>query len=126
MYNVVLLYIMKTEVLFIPAVNKEITFTIGENAQDNFDIIDDAHPNDLWFHIHNESSCHVIASMPRDEKLNKKQIHKIITQGSCICKKNSKYKSNKDVEIVYSYICNVVKTHIIGQVNVSNQKFITI
>ena len=117
---------MKTEVVFIPAINKEITFIIGENAQDNFEIIDDANQNDLWFHIHNESSCHVIACMPCHEKLNKKQIQKIIIQGACVCKKNSKYKSHKDFQIVYSQICNVVKTHITGQVTVSNQKMVTI
>lgn len=78
---------MKTEVLFIPALNKEITFIIGENAQDNFDIIDDLKPNDLWFHIHNESSCHVIASMPRDEKLNKKQIKKLLRKVRVYVKK---------------------------------------
>ena len=117
---------MKTEVLFIPAANKEITFIIGENAQDNFDIIDDAKQTDIWFHIHNESSCHVIASMQCDEKLNKKQIQKIVIQGACICKKYSKCKSNKEVQIIYSYIGNVVKTHITGQVVVTNEKIITI
>lgn len=117
---------MKKDVLFIPAINKDITFIIGQNAQDNFDIIDNAKPNDLWFHVHNESSCHVIASIPSDEKFNKKQIQKIVTQGACICKKNAKCKSNKEVTIVYTYVANIVKTHITGQVHLTNEKFVTI
>ena len=117
---------MKKEAILIPAVNRTITFIIGENAQDNFDIIDNAKHNDIWFHVHNESSCHVIASIPTDEKFNKKQINKIVIQGACICKKNSKFNSSKDLQIVYSNVCNVVKTHITGQVQVVNAKYITI
>lgn len=125
MYNKVL-YIMKSVFIFIPAVNKEIQFIIGNNAKENFDIIDSAKENDIWFHINNEPSCHVIAIIPINEKLSKKQLSKIVVQGACICKNNSKFKSCKNVEIIHSNILNVAKTQILGKVNVINGKHIVI
>ena len=77
---------MKTELKFISALNSSIEFKIGQNAQDNFDIIDESNPNDLWFHLYGESSCHVIAMIDPEVKLDKKQKRQIITQGALLCK----------------------------------------
>lgn len=121
-YNI----IMITKTIFIPAIKDEIEFYIGETAQDNFDMIDICKPIDLWFHIHNESSCHVIAIMPIDVKYTRNQISKIITQGALCCKEHSKYKSSKDVKICYTRLINIIKTHVIGQVIMKEMKLITI
>ena len=64
---------MKTELRHIPALNCEIQFVVGTDAQDNFVIIDSAEPTDMWFHLSGHSSCHVIAKMPQDITLDKKQ-----------------------------------------------------
>lgn len=117
---------MITKTIFIPAIKDEIEFYIGENAQDNFDIIDICKPIDLWFHIHKESSCHVIARMPVDIKYNRNQISKIITQGALCCKQHSKTKSKQNVEISYTRLINIVKTHVIGQVIMKEFKVILI
>ena len=121
-YNI----IMITKTIFIPAIKGEIEFYIGENAQDNFDIIDICKPNDLWFHVHKEFSCHVIARMPVDMKYNRNQISKIITQGALCCKQHSKMKTNKNVEICCTQLVNIVKTNVIGQVIMKEFKVIII
>lgn len=117
---------MITKTIFIPAIKDGLEFYIGENAQDNFDMLDICKPNDLWFHVHKESSCHVIAIMPPDIKYNRNQISKIVTQGALCCKEHSKQKSGKDLEICYTRLINIVKTHTIGQVIMKEQKLITI
>lgn len=117
---------MITKSIFIPALKREIEYYIGENAQDNFDILDICKPIDIWFHLDKESSCHVIANMPSDQKLNRNQISKIVIQGAVLCKQHSKMKSQKNVEICYTHIMNVVKTHIIGQVITKESKLIII
>ena len=117
---------MITKSIFIPAIKREIEFHIGENAQDNFDLIDMCKPIDLWFHIHKESSCHVIADMPTDVKYTKAQLSKIVTQGAVCCKQHSKLKSKQDVEICYTQLVNIVKTHVIGQVIMREFKIVTI
>lgn len=120
--------IMKSYNVFIPLMNKNILFIVGENAIDNFDVIDNADPNDYWFHINDGSSCHVVASMDLDNhiKLSKKEKKYIIKKGAEICKMKSKYKSNQYVSVVFTKIKNVVKTDIVGQVHLLERRLIEI
>jgi predicted ribosome quality control (RQC) complex YloA/Tae2 family protein len=117
---------MKTEIRHIPALNGEIQFIVGTDAQDNFDIIDASEPTDMWFHLSGHSSCHVIAKMPHDIALDKKQKLQIIKQGALICKQNSKRKSEQNVDVIYTTVSNITKTKIIGQVETTNVKHIDI
>lgn len=116
---------MKTKVLYIEGLNREITFHIGQNQNENFEIIDLGKPNDLWFHANNESSCHVVAILPED--IDKKDLRYIIKIGALLCKSNTnKLKSLNNVEIIYSQIKDVVKTLIPGCVKILNKKVIKI
>ena len=117
---------MKLESKYIASLKNSIDFKIGQNSQDNFDIIDISNPNDIWFHLYGESSCHVIASINPDIKLDKKQKRQIITQGALLCKQNSRHKSAKNVNIIYTEIKNIEKTEIVGTVHVNEQKSILI
>ena len=116
---------MQQEIL-IPSLQSKITYTIGKNAKNNFEIIDKAHEEDIWFHIEGESSCHVIASIPLDRKLDKKQLRQIITQGAVLCKSKSRYKSNKNVSVIYTKVENITKSEPIGTVIANNFKTIKI
>lgn len=113
---------MKTEFVNVSGIPDPIEFWIGSNAQDNFDMIDEAYSGDLWFHVNNESSGHVIARIPDKKELHKKQLNKIIIQGGVMCKKHSKYKSKQDLEIVYTRVFDIVKTHIPGKVILRSSK----
>ena len=106
--------IMKT--IAIQGSLKDVTFLVGTCAQDNFDIIDISESDDIWFHVRDGSSCHVIAKIPAGEKLDKKTIHKIIKQGALLCKQESRYKSTKNLAIIYTKLRNVQKTGIVGSV----------
>ena len=116
---------MKSEIISIDGEN--ITFFIGGNAKENFEIIDLAKSDDLWFHVDDLPSCHVIASISDiiDNK-SKKDIRYIVKQGALLCKKYSKYKSVSNLPIIYTYISNVHKTDIIGSVITTNSKIIKI
>jgi len=117
---------MKIISRFIPSLNREIPYLVGTNQQDNFDTIDESEEFDLWFHLNGHSSCHVVAKIPPDIKLDKKQKLQIVKQGALICKQNSKYKSETNLEIIYTTISNITKGTVIGQVNASNVKYITV
>ena len=117
---------MKIKEIYIPSISKTILYWIGSNASDNFQMIDDANINDIWFHIHNQSSCHVIGRIPDDLTLNKKQLRHIVTQGAVICKHNSKFASSSKLEIVYAKIQDVEKTEVVGRVQTQNSHIITI
>lgn len=128
---------------YIPSLKKNIVYKVGMNAKHNFEIIDEANPNDMWFHLHNVSSCHVIACLKNftyntldDEMpnyydfnfddLEKKQKQQIIKQGAILCKQYSRLKSENNVEVMYTKIQDVFKTEIEGSVITFKSKIITI
>ncbi len=109
---------------YINRLNETLTYYIGQNALDNFDIIDKSENDDIWFHLEGTSSGHVICKI--NNKYNKKELKYIIVQGAVLCKQYSKKKSDKKINIVYTRIRNVTKTNILGQVNIHDVKTITI
>jgi len=104
---------MKTEVISIPSLRCEITFTIGQNAEENDQIIDAACLNDLWFHVDNKKSCHVVATVP--DNFDRKNLRYIISQGAVLCKKHS-YPKEKNLPIVFTRVKNIQKTNTPGMV----------
>ena len=141
---------MRIVTRYIPSCDETVVYKVGKNAKNNFEIIDESHPEDIWFHLSNDSSCHVIAVMNFDhynnihngvtdpeqmnlrykfklEDLNNKQKTQIIKQGALICKQYSnKYKSQKNVEVIYTNIENVSKTNIVGSVLTCKTKSIIV
>ena len=85
---------------------------IGQNKQDNFDIIDMSLEHYIWFHVEHEPSCHVILQV--ENPLHKIPLQ-VLKRCAYLCKINSKAK-NKKSTIIYTPIKNVKKTNIIGQV----------
>lgn len=110
--------------IFIPKINLDVEFVIGKNAKENFEIIDEAEPHHIWFHIQGHSSCHVIAKL--EEELDKKDLRYVIKQGAVLCKQYSKQNNQKNVAIIYSYVENVSKSEPVGTVIVKNEKTINI
>lgn len=86
-----------------------IKLLLGQNAKENHLLIDDADPNDWWFHIDNHPSGHCIVECI---DINKELI---LAAGQFI-KENSKLKNNKKVKIIYTQIKNIKKTKNPGEV----------
>lgn len=115
---------------YIDTIKGNIEFRVGQHAQENFDLIDDSGPDDLWFHISQESSCHVVATIPHKDGVgmnyDKKTLKKIAIQGAVICKQCSRYKSEKNVSVIYTQIKHVEKKGHIGSVCVDEYKVLVI
>jgi hypothetical protein len=115
---------MKTESIFLEGLKREITFYIGKNKEENFEVIDMGSPDDLWFHANGEPSCHVVCAVP-DDVTDKKQLRYLIKAGALMCKNNTnKLKSLKNVSIIYTEIKNIEKTDTPGCVIAKNEKSI--
>jgi predicted ribosome quality control (RQC) complex YloA/Tae2 family protein len=112
------------EEIYIPKIHDSIHYCIGKNAFNNFQLIDSANDDDLWFHVNDMPSCHVIARMSAfsNKKIERKNMKYIIRQGALLCKKNSKYKAEKDLEIVYCKIKYIRKSKIPGSVYINEGK----
>jgi predicted ribosome quality control (RQC) complex YloA/Tae2 family protein len=111
--------------IFVPGLNKIIQFYIGKNAKHNNQIIDAANDDDIWFHVKDLPSCHIIAVIPEDI-IDKKDLRYIIKRGALLCKSRSKYTSIKKLDIVYTNVKNITKTEIEGTINITNEKIVTI
>ena len=143
MISIIRVDMKRTVTRFIPALKINLVYKVGSSAKNNFEIIDEADPNDLWFHLKDVSSCHVIACFKniqyttRDDELpncydinfddlEKKEKQQIIKQGALICKQYSKLKSAKNVPIIYTKIEDVQKTDVVGSVLTFKSKVIVV
>ena len=117
-------YMHSIEVKF-PNIDQPITFYIGQNAQDNFDIIDQSNENDIWFHLKDNPSTHVVAKMP--DEINKRQKLTIIKKGALLCKQyTNSIKKMKNIEFLYTSIKHITKLDKPGLVDALNTKSIII
>lgn len=95
--------------------NKIYKIKIGQNKQDNWDLIDASQLNDIWFHTSDYPSSHIVL-----ENIDNMTISgfpkQVIKRCACICKANSKAKAEKNVDIIYTPIYSIKKTNIVGQV----------
>ena len=86
-----------------------VTYRLGENAQENHLVIDEADPEDWWFHTDGFPSGHCIV-----EKIDIDI--EDIKFASNIIKENSKYKKQKNLRICYTQVKNLKKTKNPGEV----------
>ena len=103
--------------------NTTYTIIIGKNKHENWSIIDDASGTDLWFHISQMSSCHVI--LKNYEKINLVP-RQVIKRCAYLCKINSLAKTIAKCDVIYASISNVKKTLIVGQVTVEQYKTVSV
>ena len=96
-------------------VNNNITFKLGKNAKQNFELIDLASDNYWWFHIDCMPSGHCIVETDILDR-------EMIIFASNLVKEHSKSKDSKNVKIIYTQIKNIKKTKILGQVIIQNNK----
>ena len=85
---------------------------IGENAAENDDIVKNARQTDLWFHLADFPSCHVIIESSKDFPVTKNMINYC----AGLVKENTKYKNLSKVKVNYTSIKNIKRTEIKGQV----------
>ncbi len=119
---------MKTETIYFEKLGLDITYYIGKNAKDNFDVIDMGNPNDIWFHIEYLSSSHVVMILPEVEhKMDSKIYNTILKRGALLCKQNTKKMvSLHNVDITYTKLKDVLKTSRVGSVITQNSKTISV
>jgi predicted ribosome quality control (RQC) complex YloA/Tae2 family protein len=103
--------------------SNEYVIIIGKNKVDNFKIIDDAIHTDIWFHVSEMPSCHII--LKNDKKISEIP-RQVIKHCAYLCKINSKAKTLPTCDIVYTQISEVIKTDIIGQVLLKKSKKICV
>ena len=93
---------------------------VGRNAKENWELIDMSKHNDIWFHVADSPSSHVVLSVGDIKKPHRK----VIKYCAFLCKSHSKVKNMNKVSIVYTTINNIVKSKNVGSVITKNTKII--
>ena len=110
----------------------EIEFYIGKTAKENWELLDNAkaeNQNYIWFHLNSFPSPYVImwSSISNLEELIKtdnsenRTINEFLNFGASLCKAHSKYKSMKDLKIMYTTVNKLTKTDKVGEVNIKGK-----
>jgi len=96
---------------------EDVVYHLGTNAQDNWNILQNAQQNWIWFHLDNVPSPYVILTASLKELKGskyQKNWKNYIINGGVICKENSKYKNNK-MSIIWTEVKNVKKGSQLGE-----------
>ncbi len=90
---------------------------IGRNAKENTEIVKEASEFDVWFHMKDSPSCHVVL----ENNIQLKQVPRtVLKHCGFLCRQHSKVQLHCD--IIYTQIKNVKVTIIPGQVIIKNYK----
>ena len=105
--------------------NRNYLILIGENAKENWKIIDESDNFDLWLHIDDKASCHVIIKeiLNKNNAISLEYPRNVVIEASKYCKIYSNSKDDK-IKIVYTIIKNITKGKVVGEVYVSNEEYI--
>lgn len=106
-------------------IHDAVTYTIhsGKSAKGNDKLLDESSPSDIWFHVADGPSSHIILSNPTEMAINKIP-RQVIKRCACICKASAKLSTK--CAIIYTERANVEKTEILGCVTTTNMRTIQI
>lgn len=98
----------------------EVTYKVGKNAKENWDLIEKSEDDDIWIHLHDYPSCHVI--IENTKSLDEEHI----LYGCRLCKEHSKYKNNKKMSVSVLYKKHVRKGKVVGEAKLKKDPIIYI
>lgn len=90
---------------------------IGQNSADNDILVAEAEQTDLWFHLNNLPSCHVVLKCDKNHPVDKRMIN----YSASLVKENTKFKSLNKVTVIYTEIRNIKRTSQPGKVIVKGR-----
>lgn len=80
-------------------VDNNVTYRVGQNAEDNTQLIKNSKQDWRWFHLESFSSCHVVVCQPDVD-------NSIILHAANLVKEHSKFKFN-NIGVSYCKISNL-------------------
>lgn len=95
-------------------------FRIGKNAVENTELVLQSSDRDVWFHIRDNPSAHLVYFNPSSISLGELRRTGIIYRMALELKKRSKYSKKNTIQVIYDYIENINPTPKPGMVNVTS------
>ena len=91
-------------------IKDNITYRLGRSASENFRLLDDADPDDWWFHLEGHPSGHLIVESTEITPA-------MAALAATLVREHSNLKDSvKKVKVIYTRVRNVTKTKVPGRV----------
>lgn len=109
---------------------QKVKIKYGKNAKENWNLIDESSSDDLWFHIDDYPSTHVILEYDVDaNEVGEDKLDEYIEKAVELCvEKTPKIKSYvpkiKSVKVIYTKVGNIKKGKSVGEVIILNHKLV--
>lgn len=100
----------------------ETEFQIGKNAEDNTRLVLSSGPLDVWFHIADLPSAHLVYRNHNGASLDVLRSNGTIYRMALELKKRSKYRKFQGIKVIYCCVQDVVITSSPGRVHTSNTR----
>tara|TARA_B100001248_G_C27391382_1_gene462537 strand:+ start:861 stop:1184 length:324 start_codon:yes stop_codon:yes gene_type:complete len=94
--------------------NNDIIILVGENAKENWQLLDNSQQNYTWLHLKNLSSPYVIINHSNPSK-------NILNYAASLCKSHSKFSQLRKIKVIYTQIKNLRKADKEGSVFVKGK-----
>lgn len=101
-------------------------YLIGKNANENTYLLKNANSMDIWFHIADGPSAHLIFKNPMEIDLKTLRKEGIIYNMALSLKKATKYRKTNNITIIYDYCKNVTPLDKPGLVQCKSPKSIRV
>jgi predicted ribosome quality control (RQC) complex YloA/Tae2 family protein len=85
---------------------------IGKSAKENWELLEQAEPTDIWFHLDDKSSPYVIIEAVPNQPI----IQDMIIKCAKLCKSYSKDKKSTRCSVIYCPVSNLKKGKEVGSV----------
>jgi predicted ribosome quality control (RQC) complex YloA/Tae2 family protein len=85
---------------------------IGRSAKENWELLEESEPSDIWFHLDNKSSPYVIIEAIPNQPI----IQDMIIKCAKLCKSYSKDNKSTRSSVIYCPVSNLKKGKEVGSV----------
>ena len=96
----------------------DVIFWMGENAKENWKLLENANVNDIWVHLMDYPSCYVV--IHHDEKITDNDI----MYAGQLCKIYSRFKHVLRVRMCYLDVKYVKKGKVMGEARCEREPFV--
>jgi predicted ribosome quality control (RQC) complex YloA/Tae2 family protein len=88
------------------------TCKIGQNAKENWTLLEDIEDNFLFFHLSDYPSCYIII----EYDLAENPPYDLIKFGAILCKSHTKYRDIKNIKVDWTRCKNIKKGKKTGEI----------
>jgi predicted ribosome quality control (RQC) complex YloA/Tae2 family protein len=101
-----------------------LNYKIGTDAAENWRLIDAAQQTDLWFHVADAPSSHVVLALPDGASLKHVTNQTIICCATACIQRSSVKSCRGKIKVSYTTMANLSKAATLGSVEINDHSLL--